>query len=188
MTFQPSISKICLVTALFVVGAANVKCGDGKRRDINAQGALAYCTKASDTSGQGFGMENRKRCLVPGGKADPLATKNAPGAAPKGETTLTPIAMKPAAKPASSGPQTPVPPSLPEPAPAAKETPHPAPTIVGGTHPANNDSSPQPAADKWCDPVHKDRCFPYCVHGSLTDSDGDGWGYENGASCKVPQA
>ncbi|WP_324607399.1 carbohydrate-binding domain-containing protein [Streptomyces sp. NRRL F-5193] len=30
-----------------------------------------------------------------------------------------------------------------------------------------------------------DRTYPYCAHGSASDPDGDGWGWENNRSCVV---
>jgi hypothetical protein len=66
------------------------------------------------------------------------------------------------------------------PAPAAS-TPTPA-SPAPAPQPANT-SSPVLSAGQWVDP-YNGRAFPYCAS-AASDPDGDGWGWENNASCKV---
>jgi lysophospholipase L1-like esterase len=62
---------------------------------------------------------------------------------------------------------------------------------IDGVHP--NDSGNQKMSDRWYPPLSAllsgsgtaPNGYPYCVNGSASDPDGDGWGWENSASCVV---
>ena len=168
-------SKACLITSLIAACVTSTMCGDNKTRNIRDTGTLPYCTRGatSDVDGDGFGLERNKVCLVKDGKID-LAQKPTL----VGNTTAKP---KEEAKPAATKPKT-----QPEPAapaatnPAPSEVP-PTPSPVPATQPINSGAQP----DKWCDPGRPTACFPWCARGSATDFDGDGWGFEEGKSCRV---